>query len=449
MKRIVSTITAAILLWLFVPGCAASVFAQSGAKCIIKSMSLSLAGDIGVEFLVDADSISQVDHFEFNGPNGKTILKTRSLEPIAKGKNKGLYNLSYSVDPTQCDDKITLCAFSKDGLCELYRPGGKQRFDDDKAVYSVKDHINNIKADSSSRETLKALVNSLDVYTQYARAYFKGGDPGLDAQLPKITARDVSQYKLTSAGAIAQNAKIKGITLLVDSKTTLRIYFDKTPAQVLLNGKTTNVKSCSSGQYIELSDIGADKLSENFTASADGLEMTFSALSYVYSVLEHEPDQTKPINKLARALYAYSEAADSYAAAISESPVIDSIKITDTDGKGTDYEFTYAGEKYTAKFTVFANGKENWRINGSYRVRNRHDMIVICNALLDIHKVHGRDMVSWRNAEDMADEWQLHNIAYDYLPEGRSKQRAADVDFDPDDQYKTFTEFVNEIMTGS
>lgn len=42
-------------------------------------------------------------------------------------------------------------------------------------------------------------------------------------------------------------------------------------------------------------------------------------------------------------------------------------------------------------------------------------MTLICQALADEHPVHGADLVSYRTAEDMAYEWQQHNIAYQLL----------------------------------
>ena len=448
VKRSVSAIITLVLIWIYGAGTDIFASAQGGSRCVIKGAALSLAGDIGVEFFIDVQSLSQAESFELDGPNGKSKVSADSLEVIENGDRKGLYRLCYPVDPTQCEEKITLTAIGKGGICELYRSDEKTRFDGDKAVYSVRDYIDAVKADGSARKALKALVSALDVYSQYARAYFRGGEVGLDAQLPNITAADISKYRCTVHGDLPQNVKIKGAALVLDSETTFRIYFDGAPKSAYVNGQDADVKSGEKGCYIELSGIGANKLSSSCSASADGCEITFSALSYVYGVLESEPDQSKPINKLARALYAYSAAADNYAAMLADGSMIDSIEIKDADGQGTDYTFSYGGEQFTAKFSYRYDGKENWRINGSYRVRSRMDMILICQALLDIHKIRGRDLVSWRSAQDMADEWQLHNLAYDYLPQGQNKQRAGDVDFDPDDQYKTLADFIQQIMNG-
>ncbi len=113
------------------------------------------------------------------------------------------------------------------------------------------------------------------------------------------------------------------------------------------------------------------------------------------------------------------------------------IALTDTDGAGKNYTFTYDGKNFDAIYTP-----DNWKIKDSYRVQNSADMLIICQALIDVHPVHGKDMESYRTAEDMVYEWKIHNIAYEYLADDDSlKSHARDVDFDPNDQGLTLEEF--------
>lgn len=119
------------------------------------------------------------------------------------------------------------------------------------------------------------------------------------------------------------------------------------------------------------------------------------------------------------------------------------IEIIDIDNKKTNYNFTYKNETFTATYTP-----DNWNIKDSYKITNYNDIIIICEELNKIHKVHGSDMESYRTASDMAYEWLQHNIAYNLLPQGNSfKQNAKDVDLDPRDQNKTLKE-IYEDRTG-
>ncbi|HRR75502.1 MAG TPA: hypothetical protein P5191_01625 [Ruminococcus sp.] len=113
------------------------------------------------------------------------------------------------------------------------------------------------------------------------------------------------------------------------------------------------------------------------------------------------------------------------------------VVITDTDGSGMNYEFCYGDMTFQAEYTP-----DNWKIRDSYRIDDRDAMREICAALLEIHPIHGADMSSYRTADDMAYEWDQHNIAYRLLPDDSPlKESAADVDLNPEDQGKDIIDF--------
>ncbi len=113
------------------------------------------------------------------------------------------------------------------------------------------------------------------------------------------------------------------------------------------------------------------------------------------------------------------------------------IGLTDTDGAGKNYTFLYGKEEFTAIYTP-----DNWKILDSYRVESEADMIIICQALIDEHPIHSKDLTGYRTADDMAYEWQIHNMAYAFLEDDDElKAHSRDVDFDPKDQGLTIEEF--------
>ena len=119
------------------------------------------------------------------------------------------------------------------------------------------------------------------------------------------------------------------------------------------------------------------------------------------------------------------------------------IGLTNYDGMGVKYYFTYQGEEFRAQYQ-----NDCWTIYDSYKITNKSDMEIICQALIDVHPVHGKDLTSYRTAEDMAYEWEQHNLAYKYLPEDNAyRESAGNVDLDPYDQGRSFEE-IYEDRTG-
>ncbi len=119
---------------------------------------------------------------------------------------------------------------------------------------------------------------------------------------------------------------------------------------------------------------------------------------------------------------------------------VDDVALTDLTGAGTDYAFIYDGTPYSAKYTP-----DNWEIKDSYKITNAMDMAIICQALINEHPIHGRDMVSYRTCDDMAYEWIQHNVAYSFLPEdSKWVESVKNVDFDPKDQGKSYRELYED-----
>lgn len=116
------------------------------------------------------------------------------------------------------------------------------------------------------------------------------------------------------------------------------------------------------------------------------------------------------------------------------------IGLTSTDGK--NYTFTYDERQYTAIYTP-----DHWKVRDSYDINSTEDMTIICQALISEHPIHTRDMVSYRTAEDMVYEWEVHNIAYFlFSDENEAKTHARDVDFNPEDAGLTFEEYYDKYM---
>lgn len=119
------------------------------------------------------------------------------------------------------------------------------------------------------------------------------------------------------------------------------------------------------------------------------------------------------------------------------------VALVPTDDYAAGYVFDYDGEQFTAYFDTYS-----WRVYDSYKITNHDDIVIICQALINEHPVYGSDWESYRTAEDMAYEWEQHNLAYKMLPEDSHwRDDVRNVDLDPDDQGKSLQDLY-ESRTG-
>ena len=113
---------------------------------------------------------------------------------------------------------------------------------------------------------------------------------------------------------------------------------------------------------------------------------------------------------------------------------VDDVVLVPTDDYACGYVFDYGGEEFIAYFDTYS-----WRVYDSYKITNHSDIVTICQALINVHPVYGADWESLRTAEDMAYEWEQHNLAYQLLPANSHwREDAKNVDLDPYDQGKSF-----------
>ena len=122
---------------------------------------------------------------------------------------------------------------------------------------------------------------------------------------------------------------------------------------------------------------------------------------------------------------------------------VDDIEIQDS-GDGSNYTFVYNNEEFHAVYTP-----DNWKIYDSYRVENINDIKIICEALISIEPIHNADGNGYRNADDLAFEWNEHNKAYRMLSDdSKWKENTKDVDLDPKDQGKSMADMAFDRLKG-
>ena len=441
---------------------AASASENSGAVYAeLKGASLSLEGDIGINFFIKAPD-GAFDSVEFSGEGLPSLTVAAAKAKLADGT----YKFTYHTAPMDHGKPVTV-RLKKDGeyvgICG--GSGVAQSFS-----YSVKDYINAFDNDRSLSSDTKALVNALGTFCNLSESYFYGSDCGEPFIIDSKTAKSrLKKYALTAArgsGVLEvtdpEEYHLKGISLLLDNKTTLRLYFTQRPDSTNLGDIKTKTAADETLYYIEKSNIGADQLSEMYEGSVTfggtRYDLKFGALSYAESVLSGTASEDT-LAKLAKALYSYSFAADMYAEA-RDMPASSagSIELTPAAGTEKQYTFSYKNNVYTAVYSGTDGGKnDNWHIEESYRMTDKADMLAICETLSKEHTVGGC-LTGERTAMDMVNEWELHNKGYNavtmamnipFLLSDEQKtrfrgyqERLKHVDLDTEDQGLTMEEFL-------
>ena len=134
-----------------------------------------------------------------------------------------------------------------------------------------------------------------------------------DKFLPEV---DASAYAHVNAGS-EEGIKVSSMTLLLDSETTARVYFELTGGKsideftFMVNGKEVEPTYKNGKYYVEIRNIGAHRLHQMHTVTCGGITVKYAALSYVNQVMNFAAATPETV-EMAKALYAYYLAAADY-----------------------------------------------------------------------------------------------------------------------------------------
>ncbi len=286
----------------------------------VKGISLTLEGDIGLNYYVSvSDNLVSQEILDVFVRKGSEVVSTTTLstaQKVSGGDYDGCYKITCPLNAAETAADTKLCIYDNklQKNITLYNSNGS-RYSADTAVYSVQDYLD--VASESTNQKLADLADTLDVYGKYAYYLFNdnAADPELDDKLPEITAQSLSDYKLEKNGDLPEGVKLSGATLMLTSKTSLRIFINTKEIDSVTayyDGSTIPPfeKQGTNYYYYQIFDISAQDLDFNYTVRIGGCELKLSALTYVYNVLSSSSNQK--LIKTVKALYAYNQAANNF-----------------------------------------------------------------------------------------------------------------------------------------
>lgn len=262
---------------------------------IFSGASLSLAGNIGVNFFMELDSSVIADenaYMLFTLPDGS---QTQVSVSNAKQEDN-YYVFSCEVAAREMSDTITAQLVTSDKNGEIYE-------------YSGEDYMDYVANNSGEfdAETIK-LVDSLKNYSNYAEAYFSKKELSAMPEADSITADSLAEFERKSSGELPEGITYYGSSLLLESNTTIRHYF-----------KVADGTDVSAYGFVEkngycckdISDISADKLGTTYDVTVGGYTISYSPMSYVYTVLNSD-SADESLKNLVKALVLYRQSAEAY-----------------------------------------------------------------------------------------------------------------------------------------
>ena len=189
-------------------------------------------------------------------------------------------------------------------------------------AYSVQKYADTIIAATSDEATANLMKTMLN-YGAAAQVHFNHNVENLananlaaeDAVLPESV--DVSAYATKLTGA-AEGMTLKSISLLLQSETTLRVYFTLDEGKTLadytfaVDGKAVTPVADGDRYFVEVAGIAAAELDENHVFNLGGFQLTCSALTYVHNIQNNAELFSEAVVNMVIALYEYNQAANAY-----------------------------------------------------------------------------------------------------------------------------------------
>ena len=280
--------------------------------------SVTLGGDIGVNFFIDPASLQGAEtatvKFTWDGDNEKEVdLKTA---PVEGDRIKATCN----VAAAQMAHKISAEVYVNGEL--LAQPESYSVQDYAEAVYA-----NPQEYDTNDRpEQLKALAKALLNYGAEAQTVFadalnekpERADANVGtADYSGVTADAVSaaingESSDLTAVAAQLDAEFYTTSLIYLQNNTLRLYFTPASKQAGgLDGKGFDGALSDYYYYADHADIAAAELDDQQEFTVGDVTFTHSPLDYVAAVIGSS-NMTETEKNLAKALFLYNQAANAY-----------------------------------------------------------------------------------------------------------------------------------------
>lgn len=300
-------------------------FIRDISRDVFKGYTLSLGGDIGVNFytLMPDGVVGDRDYVKFSIDDIDTpqIIYVKDARTVDKD------GVTYYVFKCQVPAKNMTSTIYADFYMDGQRVG--------RNWYSVLNYANQIYLNQVYYADAVPLVTAMLNYGAYAQLYFNYRTNALananvyngNYPFDSVTADLINRPYDSSKTILPAGLTASSVSLVLDSNTSLKIYFtDNTNKKLTFklvdgNREITLTPTNSGGRkVIRISGLSADRLNEDFKikvyveGDSNEYSITYSPMTYAYNVLYREPDavRTEELRNLMKSLYLFNQAAITY-----------------------------------------------------------------------------------------------------------------------------------------
>ncbi|MBQ1289755.1 MAG: hypothetical protein IIY43_06040 [Oscillospiraceae bacterium] len=298
---------------------------SAGLSAMVKTYSLTLEGQIGLNFRVQipADLQNRV-HAVFVYKDTETSVNLGT--PISGTTDE--FRFTYRVPAKEIGNPVGLRIETENGQNVPLVNSGGAVYEGNTAQYSVADYckIDNLgQYDPNGHGAqLEALAAALQNYGAYALSFFGSGDtdPGFASSGEDVSGVSVSGYDIVKNGAL-EGLSQTSMFLTLESETTINLRFEVADGHSIEEysftyGSTALTPEPNNGSYlIRLSNIPAKDLDTPITVTVTSGEETFTvtccALTYAQLVLNNSTlSQNTALCNTVKAMYLYNQAGNAY-----------------------------------------------------------------------------------------------------------------------------------------
>ncbi len=259
----------------------------------------TLNSSIGLNFYITRPQ--RLDKIVISGPNGDVETDLSDCEMI-----NNYYKITYPLNASQGSSDVTMKAYDFEGNRLIVANTSNGLLDHSQSTTTLDNYLAAVFTNNSLSEEVRDLANRLRRLCTAADGYFN--DTAVfypPAHLSEADKDFINSKKLKNG---AEKYKI---SVVLNSDTAIRFYYDGAENTADFGGKTITAKTGKYGKYFEIPGIAAHQLFNDYTIRIGGKDYVLNTMSYVQRVFENG-DLGSKLYGVCEMFYAYGKAAYDY-----------------------------------------------------------------------------------------------------------------------------------------